>query len=256
MERIIIICLFLLFLISSCKGPASPSKDYSGWRTYAGMKDGSRYSSNDQINRNNVARLEIAWKYSSHDKDTGNRSQNQCNPIMVDGILYGTTPRLKLFALNAATGEQQWLFDPAQDDTAAGKDPFAFFKISRGVAYWEDEAAKDKRIFYSVGSKTYCINAIDGKKVSSFGTNGFIDLSKNLDRDDGSNSFVAGTTPGIIYKDLLIIGARLSESADAAPGHIRAYDVHNGKRRWIFHTIPHPGEFGYDTWTDKEAGKS
>jgi quinoprotein glucose dehydrogenase len=245
-----------IVVLYSCQQSPSSSKDYSGWRTYAGSKDGIRYSSNDQINPHNVSQLGVAWTFNSNDKDTGNRSQNQCNPIVVDGILYGTTPRLKLFALDAATGRQQWIFDPAADDSAAGKDPFAFFKVSRGVVYWEDEEKKDKRIFYSVGPKTYAINAINGKKISSFGRNGYIDLSRNLDRDSTSfNSFVAGTTPGVIYNDLLIIGTRLAESADAAPGHIRAYDVRTGERRWIFHTIPHPGEVGYDTWPDKDAWK-
>jgi quinoprotein glucose dehydrogenase len=151
-----------------------------------------------------------------------------------------------LLALDAATGEPKWIFDPANDDSILKKDPFAFFKVSRGVVYWQDEDGKDKRIFFSVGSRTYAINAEDGKKINAFGKNGFIDLSENLDREPGLNSFVAGTTPGIVYHDLLIVGTRLSESADAAPGHIRAYDVRTGERRWIFHTIPHPGEFGYE----------
>jgi quinoprotein glucose dehydrogenase len=105
--------------------------------------------------------------------------------------------------LDAATGKQQWIFDPAQDDTIARKDPFAFFKICRGVAYWQDESGNDKRIFYSVGEKTYAVNAADGKKIPSFGKNGFINLSENLDRDSlaaGFNSYVSGTTPGIIYR--------------------------------------------------------
>lgn len=239
----------------SCKQSDLEKKDYSGWSAYAGSKDGIRYSSNDQINTDNVLQLQVAWTYSTHDKDTGNRSQNQCNPIMVDGILYGTSPRLKLFALNAATGEQKWLFDPAEEDTAAKKDPYAYFKISRGVMYWEDEQGSDKRIFYSVGAKTYCINVTDGKPVRSFGKNGFIDLSENLDRELDINPFIANSTPGIVYKDLLILGTRVSESADAAPGHIRAFDVRTGERKWIFHTIPHPGEVGYETWPDKEAWK-
>jgi quinoprotein glucose dehydrogenase len=248
-------CLLSIVILYSCRQSPSSSKDYSGWRTYAGSKDGIRYSSNDQINKDNVPQLAVAWTFNSNDKDTGNRSQNQCNPIVVNGVLYGTTPRLKLFALDAATGRPKWIFDPVEDDTAAQKDPFAFFKVCRGVVYWEDEQKADKRIFYSVGPKTYAINALNGKKITAFGKNGFIDLAENLDRGSASNSFVAGTTPGIIYNDLLIVGTRLAESADAAPGHIRAYDVRTGKRRWIFHTIPHPGEVGYNSWPDKDAWK-
>jgi quinoprotein glucose dehydrogenase len=254
------LCLLaVLTVLSSCKDNNNDSidlKKYEGWRTYAGTKDAMRYSSNDQINLNNVSRLQLAWTYSSNDKDTGNRSQNQCNPVMVDGILYGTTPRLKLFALNAATGEQKWLFDPASEDSTAKKDPFVYFKVSRGVTYWQNESGNEKRIFYSVASRTYAINVADGKPVRSFGKGGYIDLVENLDTETANfDPFVVGTTPGIVYRDLLIMGTRLGEAADAAPGHIRAYDVRTGKRRWIFHTIPHPGEKGYETWPDKDAWK-
>ena len=237
--------------------PSSPQpQDYSGWPAYAGSKDGIRYSSNTLLTPANVAQLTVAWKYSSGDKDTGNRTQNQCNPIVVNGVLYGVTPTLKLFALNAATGQQQWLFDPALEDSSKNSDAFAFFKVTRGVMYWQDDSAADKRIFYSAGNKTYAIDAANGKPVRSFGTNGCIDLSQNLDRDTGTyNSYAAGTTPGVIYKNLLIMGMRVAESADAAPGHIRAYDVRSGKLKWIFHTIPHPGEKGYETWPDKDAWK-
>lgn len=249
--------LLIAFAFLACKDPSSGAgkHDYSGWPAYAGSKDGIRYSSNDQITTANVAQLQVAWTYSSGDRDTGNRTQNQCNPIVINGILYGTTPALKLFALDAATGEERWLFDPAGEDTAARNDPSAFFKVSRGVAYWQDRDGRDRRLFYSVGARTYAINAADGKPVRSFGTGGYIDLSDHLDREKDFNPFVAGTTPGVIYKDLLVQGTRVAESADAAPGHIRAFDVRTGECKWIFHTIPHPGEVGYDTWPDKEAYK-
>lgn len=249
------VVFFFLYSCKNCSADPNLLKAYSGWATYAGSKDGNRYSSNDQITAGNVSQLQVAWTYGTNDKDTGNRSQNQCNPIMVDGILYGTSPRLKLFAVNAATGKQQWLFNPADEDTAAKNDPSAFFKGSRGVAYWQDAPGSDKRIFYSVGAKTYAINAADGKPVRSFGKKGYIDLSDSLDREKDFNPFIAGTTPGVIYNNLLIICARVAESADAAPGHIRAYDVRTGERRWIFHTIPHPGDVGYNTWPDKDAWK-
>jgi len=246
----------VLMGVYSCKNTPEPSQDYSGWSAYAGSKDGIRYSSNEQINVGNVAGLQVAWKYSSGDKDTANRTQNQCNPIMINGILYGVTPQVKLFALNAATGEQQWLFDPALEDTSMKGDPNAFYKVARGVVYWQDEAGGNKRIIYSVGSKTYAINIADGKPVRDFGKNGYIDLSENLGREPGTfNAFIANTTPGVIYKNLLIMGMRVAESADAAPGHIRAFDVLTGELKWIFHTIPHPGEKGYETWPDKDAWK-
>ena len=256
MPKIPIFFSILLIVIIFCNYSSSDLKtDYNGWPTYAGTKDGNRYSSNVQIRPENVSHLQIAWIYSTHDKDTANRSQNQCNPIMVKGILYGISPRLKLFALNAATGAQQWIFDPAEEDTATAHDDDAFYKVSRGVTYWQDKEGNNKRIFYNVGAKTYAIHADTGKPIRSFGKGGYIDLSEALDREPGFNPYIAGTTPGIIYKDLLIMGMRVAESADAAPGHIRAYDVRTGKRRWIFHTIPHPGEQGYETWDDKEAWK-
>lgn len=248
----------LIITITSCRQEPEDShaelKDYSGWEAYSGTKDGMRYSSNDQVNISNVKNLEVAWRYSSRDKDSLNRSQNQCNPIIVDGILYGTSPMLKLFALDAASGREKWVFDPAEEDLSATDDPMRFYKVNRGVMYWKDPGNKDRRIFYNVGSKIYAIDAGGGDPVRSFGNNGYIDLTLDLDKDMArSGAFIANTTPGVIYRDLLITGSRVAESADAAPGHIRAYDVRTGKRKWIFHTIPHPGEPGYETWPDKEA---
>ena len=248
--------IILFASLISCKNTLKDTQDYSGWSAYAGSKDGIRYSSNDQINIDNVKQLKVAWSYSSGDRDTGNHSQNQCNPIMVNRVLYGTTPKLKLFALNAATGKQQWIFDPSIEDTSAKNDPFAYFKVTRGVIFWQNEQGNDKRIIYSAGSKTYSINIADGKPVRSFGKNGFIDLTENLDRDSGTyNPFIVNTTPGVVYKNLLIMGMRVGESADAAPAPIRAFDIITGKLKWMFHTIPHPGEKGYETWPDKDAYK-
>src|SRR5690606_7758190 len=218
----------------------------------SGTKDGNRYSSNEQINLGNVDQLKVAWSYSTHDKDTSNRSEIQCNPIVVDGILYGVSPRLKLFALDAATGKQKWLFDPAK--VIEGENPK--FGITRGVVYWEDETGTDQRILYSSASMLYAINAADGTLIRDFGENGYIDLRENLDTEGSEKGSALGKTPGVIYKDLLIVGMSVSEAEDALPGHIRAFNVKTGKREWIFHTIPHPGEFGYDTWEDKEAYKS
>ena len=255
MRKLPVISAGLIILANFCcsaPGPSGP--DYSGWRSYAGTKDGNRYSSNEQINLSNVSKLQVAWRWSSGDKDPGNRSQNQCNPVMIDGVLYGTTPRLKLFALDAATGKEKWVFDPATEDSTAAKDPYAYFKVSRGVMYWED--GMDRRLIYSAGSRTYAIDPTTGKPVRSFGSGGYIDLKQDLDSEGGlENAFIVGTTPGVVFRDVLILGTRVAESADAAPGHIRGYDVRTGKRKWIFHTIPHPGEKNYDTWPDKEAWK-
>ncbi|AHM60495.1 quinoprotein glucose dehydrogenase [Flammeovirgaceae bacterium 311] len=248
-------------LFANCASPgtetdlveSASAADHSGWRTYAGTKAGNRYSSNEQINTQNVAQLEVAWRYSTGDKDPDDHSQIQCNPIMVDGVLYGTSPFLMLFALDAATGQEKWLFDPAEAQANTDDEMAWFHQINRGVVYWEGENGTDKRILYSVGARLFAINAEDGSLVSSFGNGGSIDLTRGLDREGTEDAYIAGTTPGVIYKDLLIMGMRVTEDGDAAPGHIRAFDVRTGERRWIFHTIPHPGEKGYETWEDPEA---
>lgn len=249
----------ILIHFMACSQEASSSQDvisYKGWENYAGTKDGMRYSSNEQINKNNVVSLEVAWSYSTHDKDSLNRSQNQCNPIVIDGVLYGTSPKLKLFALDAENGNQKWLFDPAEEDGSMKNDPMRYYKVNRGVSHWSDTDGKKSRIFFNAGSKIFAIDAESGQVIRSFAKNGFIDLSKGLGREKGSfNPFVANTTPGIIYQNLLIVGSRVAETADAAPGHIRAYDVLTGDQKWTFHTIPQPGEFGYESWPDKEAYK-
>ncbi|WP_428330859.1 PQQ-binding-like beta-propeller repeat protein [Mucilaginibacter sp.] len=244
--------LFAIAAVVSCKNSSSLSAD-NGWSTYAGSKEGNRYAANGQITLKNVAQLKVAWTYSSNDKDTGNRSQNQCNPIVINNILYGTSPKLKLFALDAITGVQKWSFDPAAADSSKKEDALAYYKVCRGVVYWADEKSENKRIFYSVGSKTYAIDAETGNVIKDFGKGGYLDLTEDFGRK--TESFVSGTTPGIIYKNLLIIGTRVAESEDAAPGHIRAYNVLTGKLQWIFHTIPHPGEKGFETWPDSTAWK-
>jgi quinoprotein glucose dehydrogenase len=242
--------------ITSCKGPEdnTSTSDYQNWSAYAGSKDGSRYSASEDITPANVAQLKQAWAYSSNDKDTAGRTQNQCNPIMVDGVLYGSTPKLKLFSLDAKTGKQNWLFDPALVDTANRFNPMAYYKVNRGVVYWQDEKGGSKRIFYNVGNKVYGIDALNGKPIDSFGNGGYIDMTQNVGRE--IHSYVASTTPGVIFNDVLIMGVRVAESEDASPAPIRAYDVRTGKLRWSFNTIPHPGEKGYETWENKDAWKS
>ncbi len=236
-------CLALL----SCqeKQPA-----YRGWPHYGGSAEMIRYSSLDQIDTQNVAQLKLAWTYSSGDVDSAAHSQIQCNPIVVEGVLYGVSPQMKLFALDAATGTQKWIFDP-NDPSSGG--PRQGTGNVRGISYWTDGKG-DQRLFYTANSLTYAIHARNGKPLRSFGQGGFIDLHDDLDRES-RHLLVTATSPGIVYKDLLIMGTRLDEGPPAAPGHIRAYDVRSGKRKWIFHTIPHPGEYGYDTWDDPQSWK-
>ncbi len=260
MRSLIIPLVLCSFLISftACKkdNESSKSDKYSGWGNYAGTKGGFRYSSLKEINLDNVKDLEIAWTFSSGDKDSLNRTQNQCNSIIIDGILYGSSPKSKLLALNAANGKPKWIFDPMELDENAKSDPYRFYRVNRGITYWEDENKQNKRLFYNAGGKVYAISANNGRPIMDFGEGGYIDLSKDLGKEIGrSHSYITNTSPGIIYKDLLILGSSVKESADAAPGDIRAYDVMTGERKWVFNTIPHPGEPGYETWPDKQAYK-
>ncbi len=214
------------------------------WRSWSGANDGNRFSPLTQVNKINVKQLKVAWEYKSGDADPRGRTAIQCTPIIVDGVLYATTPTLDAIALDAATGKELWRFAP----------PASRFRgVNRGVMLWEEKG--EKRIFYAAGAQLFALDARTGKAIPSFAADGRLDLSKDLDRDP-PGAFNGATSPGVIYKDLIIIGSSVGEGPRmAAPGHIRAYDVRTGKRRWIFHTIPHPGEFGYETWP-KDAWKT
>jgi quinoprotein glucose dehydrogenase len=248
------ISLFIitLFIFNSCKSKVDAN--YATWNNYGGTKEMIRYSSLTQVDTNNVAGLKVAWIYNSGDADSVNNSQMQCNPIVINGILYGVNPQMKLFAVDAATGKEIWVFD-ANSKTSFDEDRKSLHIMinSRGIAYWTD-GKKDNRIFFTAGSETYAIDALTGKPVLTFGNNGYIDLHDGLGRDV-KNLFVISSSPGIVYKDLLIMGTRVDETMPAAPGHVRAYDVRTGKQQWIFHTIPQPGEYGYETWEDPVAWK-
>jgi quinoprotein glucose dehydrogenase len=239
-------CLFLC-LIYAFLSPGCISNHDSDWRNYGGNKAGNRYSELSDINVENVKNLQIAWTYdtaedSAHNK-LGRNIEIQCQPIVVNDVLYGTTPMLKLFAVEAATGNELWKFDPFKN-----KEPE--LHPSRGVAYWEEPG--DQRILYTAGSGLYAINANTGDLIKEFGNQGIVDLHEGLSHDslghEVTNLSVRATSPGIVYKNIFIIGSSVSERGDAAPGYIRGFDVRTGKLVWVFHTIPLPGEAGYETW--------
>jgi quinoprotein glucose dehydrogenase len=217
--------------------PGKP--DHRNWRMYGGGPENIRYSELKQINRDNVSRLQVAWTFDTGDAFPG--SEMQCNPIVVDGALYATTPKLRVIALDAASGKLLWSFDPSQGRKIVGK-----FR-NRGLAYWEG------RIYVTARHFLYSLDARTGKLVPGFGESGRVDLREGLGRDPKEIT-ISATTPGVIYQDLLILGSMMSETLPSPPGHIRAYDTRTGKIRWTFHTIPHPGEFGYETWP-KDAWK-
>jgi quinoprotein glucose dehydrogenase len=217
---------------------SATSKLQQDWPAYGGAPENDHYSKLAQINRTNVKRLAVAWSF-----DTQEEGVLQSSPIVVEGVLFGITPTQKIFALDAASGKLLWKFDSGIQGT----------QPDRGLAYWAD--GKDKRILVGVMNFVYALDATTGKPVPSFGNQGRIDLREDLGRDPASAQSVYLTSPGIVYKDLVILGGRNPETLPAPPGDIRAYDVRSGKLRWSFHTIPHPGEFGYETWP-KDAWKT
>jgi quinoprotein glucose dehydrogenase len=233
---VIIVTLFLTFI--SCQRSSTIGYAKENWPSYLGDKGVTHYSLLDQINKDNVHQLQKAWEFDNGEASPDDRSMIQCNPLIIDGTLYGTTATLKVFALDAATGEQKWMFN-------ADKDSVITIGLNRGLAYWKHE--NEKKIFFSSGQYLFALDPATGKLIRSFGNNGIVDLLKGLGREvDGLRFHM--NTPGIIHKDLYIVGGKVSETIGHVPGHIRAYDVRTGEMKWIFHTIPHPGEYGYDTW--------
>ena len=209
------------------------------WPVYGGDFAGTKFSPLRQITPGNVQRLKPVWIYRCDDMRAQPATTIECNPLIVEGRMFLTTPGLKLIALDAAKGTEIWRFDPWEGQGGRG--------INRGVAYWS--AGEDQRLFFSAGQFLYAIDAETGKPRKDFGSDGRIDLRDGLDRDVYFLT-VGANSPGIVYKDLLILGSVVGEGPNpAAPGHIRAFDVRTGKRKWIFHTIPHPGEFGFETWS-------
>ena len=219
------------------------------WPAYGGAPENNHYSALTQINRGNFKQLAVAWSF-----DTQEEGVLQASPIVVDGVLYGITPTQRIFALDAATGNLLWKFDSG----IRGTQP------DRGLAYWSDgkdsasevnKNKKDRRILVGVMNFLYALDAATGLPIPSFGHDGRIDLRENLGREPAAAQSISMTSPGIVYKDLIIVGGRNPETLPAPPGDVRAFDVRTGQLKWSFHTIPRPGEFGYDTWP-KDAWKT
>ena len=237
--------LSVLILMLACD-PQQPT--YLSWAKTGGGSENLKYSALQQIDTTNYAKLGVAWVYHTENNDSTKFGPMECNPIVVNGVMYGVSPKLKLFAVNAATGKEIWTFNPA--DSASNKTWHrSSVNMNRGVAYWEKE--NDKRIIYTVGPIVFCVNATTGKLVPSFGTDGGINLLNGLDRDP-NKLFVAPTSPVMVYKNLFFVSGLVGEET---PGHIRAFDVLTGKQQWIFHTIPYPQDKGYETWDDTTAYK-
>ena len=249
--RLAMMATMVAILASSALGQKVPKEGsavqaHRDWPAYGGGADNNHYSSLAQINRKNVTQLAVAWSY-----DTQEEGVLQASPIIVDGVLYGLTPTQRVFALDAATGKVLWRFDSG----IRGTQP------DRGLVYWSGESrrtpaseggrynsSQDKRILVVVMNFLYALDASTGKPILRFGDKGRIDLRENLGREPASAQSIYLTSPGVVYKDLIIVGGRNPETLPAPPGDIRAFDVRSGKLRWAFHTIPRPGEFGHETW--------
>jgi len=233
-----------LFLLPACN--QKKEEDYKSWKVYRGDDGSNAYSKLNQINTKNISQLKVAWTYRTGDKS--DYFSVECNPIIINDILYGISPKLKTFAINAKTGKELWVFDPFAPDGKGGG-------FNRGITYWE--SGNEKRIFVFAESKLMAIDAGTGKQIMSFGDKGFIDLNIGLRPDEakGWHESVGNTSPGVIYQDMIITGSSVGEEYGSYPGHIRAYDVRTGKQKWMFHTVPQPGELGYDTWP-KDAYKT
>jgi len=227
----------LAMFVAGCSrdGSAPPSGD---WSTTGGGSGNTRYSALDQINRDNVSQLRVAWVYHTGDLAKGARGEIQATPIVVNGVLYATTPALAVVALRADSGTLIWRFDPFAHGERVSH-------VNRGVVYWAH--GDSSRIFVTAGRRLFALDARTGQRIATFGDSGSVDLGAGLSRDVG-NAYLVATSPGAIYKDVLIQGMRVGEEEGSAPGDVRAYDVRTGAIRWTFHTIPRAGEIGSETW--------
>lgn len=227
----------ITLLFFSCK---QPGQSHDTWSVYKGGADANNYSSLNQVNKKNVSRLEEVWSFYPNDEPENFRFwKYECNPIVVGNVMYLTSAWRWLYAIDASNGDKIWSFDPLEGGRGGG--------VLRGVTYWKADG--EERIFVTASNKLFSVDARTGIVDSTFGAKGQVDL--NISKRDGPNARVQVSTPGIIYGDLLIMGAAVSENSGAAPGHVRAYDVRSGELVWTFHTIPWPGEYGYDTWPEE-----
>ena len=219
---------------AAATGRAQSSSD-KWWPGFGNGPDNSRYFASRQIDKSNVNRLQVAWTYPFG--DTGG------NPIVVRGVIYGRGRNGSIVALDARTGKELWVRENMNGMT------------QRGMMYWESPDARDRRLIFSMNDLLQELDAQTGKGITTFGTNGVVDLRVGIDgRDPASIGNISSRTPGEVFENLLVVGGFTGEDYMSPPGDLRAYDVRTGKVVWTFHTVPRPGEFGYETWP-KDAWK-
>ncbi len=231
-------------VLSTAAAQAAPNPRAKEWNHYGGDAGASRYSPCAKITKANVAKLKVAWTHRTGDASLRPATVIECTPIVVDGVMYLSTARNKVQALEAATGKLLWTFDPGQGGSAGSRRAPG---ISRAVTYWE--SGDDQRLFHAYRDQLWAINAKTGQPVASFGKGGMIDLKQDFDHDMSKLTF-KHSSPVVVYRNVVITGGGGGEGPyPEAPGHIRGFDALTGQRLWIFHTVPKPGEFGHDTWS-------
>jgi glucose dehydrogenase len=232
-----------LFLLALLGAATSAGAD---WPYYGGDAGGRKYSPLKQINRSNVRRLQVAWKYRTGEISDGTkypvRSAFETTPLVVGGVMYLTTPFNRLVALDPETGRELWSFDPKIDLNA-----YYPLLINRGAAFWSD--GRESRLFYgTLDGRLFAIDAATGRPASGFGQGGFVDLRQGV-ADKFPSSGYGMTSPPAVYKNFVICGSFLADGTPRGPsGDVRAFDARTGKLAWRFHTVPREGEFGNETW--------
>src|SRR5438105_7189843 len=223
-----------LVLCGCSAGTLYAQKTGAGWKEYLGGPDSSHYSPLKQINASNVNKIEVAWTYPAPD------GTSVFCPLVVDNIAYISAKGGALVALDASTGKELWAHSFGTGGGGRGG-----ISGQRGANYWESQDRRDRRIFVTSSGYLHAIDALTGKTVDSFATHGKLDLKAGIDR---APIPLSSRTPGRIFENLIILGSFPGEGYLAPPGDLRAFDVQTGKLAWVFHTIPHEGELGYDTW--------
>jgi quinoprotein glucose dehydrogenase len=225
--RAVLVCCSIVMATQN----GGAQQDHKSWKQYGGGPDSSHFVALDQINKSNVNQLEVAWIYP-----TGDNRSYIFNPIVIDNVMYVLARNSSLVALDAATGKEIWIHENLPGLT------------SRGIAYWESKDRTDRRLIFTLNNSLQEIDARTGKSILSFGNNGLVDLREGLGRDPNTIARIQPESPGRVFENLIMLGSATGEAYLSPPGHIRAYNVLTGKLVWTFHTIPQPGEFGYDTW--------
>jgi quinoprotein glucose dehydrogenase len=236
---LLLFCSLFFYVLGIVKAQTGRNRTQSSethmtWQVYGGSQDGAQYSAINQINRSNVTKLQKTWTFQ-----TGDARGYAFNPLVVDGTMYVLAHDNNIVALNAETGKEQWSHPTGAKSRLI---------TNRGIDYWESADRSERRLFFAVENMLQAIDARTGRPIADFGTKGQVDLREGLGRDPKSLTLVQSTTPGRVFEDLLILGSATNEEYDSGPGDIRAYNVRTGRMAWSFHTIPHPGEAGYETW--------